>query len=175
MMARVKPVLVLSVIGLVAALLLALTNAVTVPLVKEAEARKEQEALLAVLPNAEGFERLELPENAPKTVVAVYRDTAKSGYVFRMETAGFAAGLKLVCGIDESGRVTGLATLATSETDGYGKKCTEDAYASQYIGEGASLDGVDAVSGATKTSRAYENAVKDAFKVFEILTEGGNG
>lgn len=173
-MTRVKPILVLSLIGLVAALLLALTNAVTAPLVLEAERRAEEAALLAVLPNAEGFDSVDVPENAPKTVTAVYRNTAGSGYVFRLETTGFAAGLKLVCGIDESGRVTGLSTLATNETDGYGKKCADTAYASQYIGEGASLDGVDAVSGATKSSVAYENAVKDAFRAFAILTEGGH-
>lgn len=172
-MKQCKPILVLVLISLSAALLLALTNALTAPEIAKEERRKEEEALSLVLPSATGFDTVALPENAPATVTAVYRAKNGAGYAVRIETAGFAGGLKLLFGIDGSGRLAGLSTLATSETDGYGKKCAEDSYSSQYIGKDATLSGVDAVSGATKSSKAYEKAAHDAFAVYALLTEGG--
>ena len=172
-MTRFKPILVLVLISLSAALLLALTNSLTAPEIAKEEARKEKEALLTVLPSATDFEALTLPENAPATVTAVYRAKNGTGYAVRIETAGFAGGLKLLFGIDENRRITGVSTLATNETDGYGKLCAEDAYASQFVGKGPSLSGVDAISGATKSSKAYESAARDAFLVYALLTEGG--
>ena len=171
-MTRFKPILVLVIISLSAALLLSLTNALTAPEIAKEEARKEKAALLLVLPNATDFETLSVPENAPATVTAVYRAENGAGYAVRIETAGFTSGLKLLFGIDRNGRITGLSTLATNETDGYGKLCAEDAYSSQYVGKDPSLSGVDAVSGATKSSKAYENAACDAFAVYALLTEG---
>ena len=173
-MKLIKPILVLAVISLSAALLLALTNALTAPEIAREEQRKESEALSLVLPSADGFESLTVPENAPATVSAVYRAKNGAGYAIRIETAGFSSGLKLLFGIDKDGRITGLSTLATNETDGYGKLCAEDAYASQYKGKDEALSGVDAVSGATKSSGAYKSAARDAFSLYKLLTEGGS-
>ena len=173
-MKNLKPILVLVLISLSAALLLALTNSFTAPEIAKEEKRKEEEALALVLPSATGFDTVEIPENAPATVTAVYRAKNGTGYAVRIETSGFSGGLKLLFGIDGSGRLAGLSTLATNETDGYGKKCAESGYSSQYIGKDASLSGIDAVSGATKSSKAYENAARDAFAVYELLTKGGS-
>ena len=172
-MKRIKPVLILVLISLSAALLLALTNSLTAPYIADAEREREEKALSLVLPAATGFESVAVPAGAPATVSAVYRAENGTGYAFRIETAGFAGGLKLLIGIDEGGRITGLSTLATNETDGYGKKCADSTYASQYEGKDASLSGVDAISGATKSSKAYESAARDAFSAYALLTEGG--
>ena len=42
----------------------------------------------------------------------------------------------------------------------------------RYIGKDAALDGVDAISGATITSTAYEKCVQDAFAAFDLVKEG---
>ncbi len=164
-----KPVLMLAVICFVASLLLAGTNALTAPIIADAEARAEAEALRAVMPDATGFVSEELCEDVPATVTAIYRAEGTDGYVFRLETAGFSTGLKILCGIGADGRITGVRTIASNETDGYGKICESAEYVGQYTGEDNTLSGVDGISGATKTTNGYENAIRDAFTAYSAV------
>jgi electron transport complex protein RnfG len=158
-----KPIFTLAAICLVASLLLAGTNALTAPRIAAEEARVEREALQAVIPTATAFHKEDLGTDLPATVTAVYRAEGADGYVFRLETSGFSTGLKILCAIGSDGKVIGVRTLSHNETDGYGKYCETDAYVSQYTGADSSLLGIDGISGATKTTVAYENAIRDAF------------
>ncbi len=166
---HLKPILTLAAICLAASLLLAGTNAITAPEIARAEAKAEAEALRAVMPDAMGFSKEEITDGIPDTVAAIYRAEGADGYVFRLETAGFSSGLKILCAIGMDGRILGVRTLAHNETDGFGKYCETDAYVSQYTGEDSSLAGVDGISGATKTTVAYENAIRDAFTAFAAV------
>ena len=61
-----------------------------------------------------------------------------------------------------------LLTLKHSETKGMGSKTTEEPFRSQFTGKDSSLEGVQAVSGATISSKAYLGAIGDAFTAWEI-------
>jgi electron transport complex protein RnfG len=50
-----------------------------------------------------------------------------------------------------------------------GSKITEEPFAGQFPGKDAALDGVDVISGATISSKAFISAVKDAFTAYEIV------
>jgi Na+-transporting NADH:ubiquinone oxidoreductase subunit NqrC len=39
----------------------------------------------------------------------------------------------------------------------------------EYVGKGKDLKGIDAISGATITSKAYMGGIRDAFEAFEIV------
>ncbi len=170
----VKCIAVLSLICLCTSLLLAVTNRVTAPVIEAAEAEAARAALAEVMPEGGTFEEIEKPADTPSVVTDIWK-ASNGGYVFRLSANGYAPGIIIMCGIGPDGRLTGVRTVSCNETAGYGKQCEEVWYQTQYTGKDASLEGVDNITGATKTSGAYRNAVKTAFETFAALTgkEGG--
>jgi electron transport complex protein RnfG len=165
----VLPILVLTVICLVITAALAITNSFTGPVIAEAAALRAEEARNAIIPEAEGFEKLTL-DGLPAAVTEVYKATNGIGYVIALTTAGYGGDMKILCGIDPDGFIIACRTLEQSETKGIGSKAI-DILERVLPGADITLDGVDAVSGATITSRAYMGAVRDAYSAFEIAKE----
>lgn len=163
----VLPVIVLTAICLVISAALALTNRVTEPIIIEAALLRAEAARVEVLPAADSFELMDLT-GLPETVTEVYEATNGVGYVFMITTTGYGGDLELICGIDADGNITATKTLAHAETAGLGSKVTEDDFKNQFSGKNSSMEGVSAISGATISSLAYINAIKDAFTAFEI-------
>lgn len=168
MMKSVKGTVVLVCICAVMAVLLALTNAVTAPVIRENQNAAANQALLEVMPDGEGFEKIEFDADAlPKTVTDVYREK-NGGYVISLTTTGYGSGMVIMCGIRADGTVSGAVCLTSSETLGY-----EKTFGAQFTDkDAAGVDAVDTVSGATKTTAAYKNAVKDALNAAIILGGG---
>ena len=164
----VTSTLVLVAICAVMAILLALTNSITAPIIKQNQEAAANEALLEVMPGGEGFEKMDLSAyELPATVTEVYKE-AKGGYVVTLTTAGYGSGFVIMCGVSADGTVTGTVCLASTETLGY-----EKTFGSNFIGkDAAGVEATDTVSGATKTTQAYKNAVKDALNTAIILGGG---
>ncbi len=152
----------------VMAVLLALTNALTAPIIEKNQNAAANQALLEVMPNGEGFESVAFDAEAlPKTVKEVYKEK-NGGYVFKLETAGYGTGFIIMCGINADGTVSGAVCLGSSETLGH-----EKTFGANFIGkDAAGVDAVDTISGATKTTEAYKGAVKDALNAAIILGGG---
>jgi electron transport complex protein RnfG len=92
--------------------------------------------------------------------------------VFFITTKGYGGDMKLVCGVKSDGTIEACKTLSHSETSGLGSKTAEDPYKSQYTGKNAdTLNEVDSISGATISSTAYINGIKDAMSAFEMIKE----
>jgi electron transport complex protein RnfG len=163
-------VVVLGAICLVIALALALVNNVTLPVITAAAAERAEQARIEVMPEADGFEELQL-EGLPESVTQVYRATNGTGYVFMLKTKGYGGDMELICGINSSGIITQTKTLEHSETAGLGAKTAENNYRFQYKGKDSTLSGVDSITGATVSSKAYKGAIQDAFKAFAIAKE----
>ena len=160
-----KSVIALVSICAVIALALAFTNSVTKGIIEENEKQAINESLLLVLPEGEEFEEIEFdPATGPSSVSSVYRE-AGGGYVFRLNATGYSSGMMILCGISADGRVSGSLCLSSGETLGY-EKTYGDAVKGATL---STVDGVDAVSGATKTTEGYRNAVKDALTAFSTL------
>ena len=169
----IKPVLVLVCICLVVTALLAYINSVTSPIIAKAEEEKTQQAMTEVLSEADSFEKLEIG-NLPERVTQAYSATNGVGYVFMLTTKGYGGDMKLICGMDADGVIEQCKTLSHAETSGLGSKTAEDPYRNQYCGKSAeTLGEVDAITGATISSNAYKNAIEDAFKAYDIVTEAG--
>ena len=160
-----KSIVVLVSICAVIAVLLAFTNEITAPIIEKNEKEAVTNALLKVMPNGEEFTPIDISlHTLPSTVVEAYREK-NGGYVFKLDTTGYAAGFVIMCGIDPDGAVSGAICLSSGETLGY-----EKSYGSWFVGKSASsIDVIDTVSGATKTTAAYKNAVKDAISAAAIL------
>lgn len=164
----IKSTVVLVGICAVMAILLAVTNALTAPIIAENQNAAANQALLQVMPNGEGFESVEFDaEKLPKTIKEVFKEK-NGGYVFNMETTGYGAGLLIMCGVNADGTVSGVVCLGSSETLGY-----EKTFGANFAGkDAAGVDAVDTISGATKTTAAFKGAVKDALNAAIILGGG---
>ena len=164
----VQSTLVLVAICAVMAVLLALTNSITAPIIKQNQDAAANEALLVVMPEGEGFEKMDVSSyTLPATVTEVYKE-ANGGYVVTLTTAGYGSGFVIMCGVSADGTVTGAVCLASTETLGY-----EKTFGERFTGkDAAGVDAVDTISGATKTSSAYKNAIKDALNTAIILGGG---
>lgn len=100
------------------------------------------------------------------------------GYIFNITTSkGYGGDIQLTVGIQSDGTVSGYSVLSISETAGLGMKAKEPAFYEQYQGKQAekfvvSKDGgdgepIDALSGATITSRAVTGAVNAALSYYQ--------
>ena len=108
------------------------------------------------------------------------------GYIFNITTSkGYGGDIQLTVGIQSDGTVTGVSFLSLSETAGLGMKAKEPSFYEQYVGKNptkfaVSKDGgdgeqIDALSGATITSRAVTGAVNAALGYYQnAFGQGGN-
>ena len=164
---------VLSTVALVSicavmAILLALTNFITAPIIKQNQEAAANKALLEVMPDGKEFEKVEFDATAlPKTISEVYKEKS-GGYVFKLTTAGYDSGFIIMCGVNADGTISGAVCLEANETLG-----KEKTYGNEFVGkDSAGVDMTDTISGATKTTTAYKNAVKDAINASVILGGG---
>ncbi|MBQ9155693.1 MAG: RnfABCDGE type electron transport complex subunit G [Eubacterium sp.] len=112
------------------------------------------------------------------------------GYIFNVTTSkGYGGDIQLTVGIQADGTVNGYSVLSIGETAGLGMHANdkgEGSWGTQFNekqvesfdvvkdGSGASDDAkIDAISGATITSKAVTGAMNSCIAYFETL-EGGN-
>ncbi len=165
---NIKSVISLTVICIVTSILLAITNKLTGPVIAKQEASAVNDALTVVLPNGEDFQSVDITKyKLPSTITEAYSEK-NGGYVFKMQTTGYDVGFVILCGIDKDGVVNGSTTISSKETLGYEKTYGVE-LKDKTLGN---IDSVETIAGATKTTSAYKNAVKDALNSFVILNGG---
>lgn len=164
----VSPIVGLVAICLVISLALAFTNLITAPIIAKAEAEAAEQARMEVLPQADHFTLVET-EDLPDTVTEVYKADNGAGYVFMLSVKGYGGKMALICGIDSDGKITGCRTLSHAETAGLGSKTAEEGFYSRFDGKDASLEGVDTITGATISSKAYIGGIEAAFAAFDMV------
>ena len=164
----IKCVLALTVICSVIAVLLALTNFITAPIIEKNQAAAANQALLVVMPDGGEFTELDITEyELPASITNAYRES-NGGYVLQMNVSGYASNMIIMCGIDANGVVTGTTCLSSGETMGF-----EKTYGANLVGKTVSdIDAVDTIGGATKTTSGYKGAVRDALNAAVILGGG---
>ncbi len=168
-----KSIIVLVSVCLFIALCMAAINTVTAPRIAEANERAEQEALAAVLPENGGFEKLEL-EGLPQTVSAVYADLDGEGYVAMLTVKGYDSSKPMSVAVGFTGEcvITSVKVISASgETSGIGSKVSLPEFTEQFNQKTEVLEGVDAISGATISSSALINAVRDSFAAIDAAKE----
>jgi len=165
------PILVLTLICIVVSGALALMNNATSPLITTAAAGRAEEAMNANIPNATGFERIETGSvnGFPASVREVYKTTNDVGYIFIVVQNGFSGDITIICGIDPEGRIIGVSTLSHTETKGIGTIIEQASFLDTFIDKDNKLEGVDTVTGATISTRAFIKAVKDVHEAFELV------
>jgi electron transport complex protein RnfG len=166
--------MILGIICLAATLVLAVTYEITKPKIEAQLKNEESAALKEILPGADTFKE--------KSIDGIeYFDAMKSGslvgYCIRVVANGYSGYIRIVVGIDRSGLIKGVQVLEQYETPGLGSKITEvkqgekDAwFLRQFKGKSASTvtlkKDVDAITGATISSSAVTNAIRETVTDF---------
>lgn len=177
----IGPTAILTVIVAVVTVLLVLTNGATEAQIAELQAASEEEAKMEVLAEADGF--TEATVNVDGTDYTYFEATNGAGYVFTASYKGYGGPVVCMIGISANGEVTGVKLTDQNETPGLGQKALNASFTDQYKGE-IPADGkfdvikddpngeINAIAGATITSRAVTNSVDTAIDIFNVVTGG---
>lgn len=160
--------LTLGIICLAATLVLAVTYEVTKPKIEEQLKTEEQDALKIVMPQADSFNEKVLDGIE---YFEAFKDKNLIGYCVRVVGGGYTGYIRIITGIDPAGAIQGVEILEHNETPGLGAKINEIKpgemepwFLKQFKGKSARTIAVkkdiDAITGATISSRAVTDAIR---------------
>lgn len=119
--------------------------------------------MLALLPGSTSFTE-EAYEGEDANIKAVYR--ADNGCVIMTSTYGYASDVVMLIGVDNDGDVKGVVVREMAETYGLGANALSDVdFLAQFLwteGDAEVGTNVDAITGATVTSKAVTRSVNSA-------------
>lgn len=183
----IKPALILFIICVIITGALAAVYQVTAPIIAEREELDKIAALQVVLPDASGFEPALLAADlsakgiqVPATVQAIYpgtKDGTAVGVVVEVAPRGYGGAVRMLVGVTVDGLLTSVKIMAQNETPGLGTKAADPEFIDQYkalpvdttlqvVKTGSTKQGeINAISGATITSRAVTLGVSEALKL----------
>ena len=170
--------------------LLGLVNMVTEDKIAAINWENTQTAMKAVVSDPENAEFSEAMEPtsdmtaaasaAGGTLDSVYEVLVggeSAGYAIKVVASGSQGNIEMMVGVDAEGTVTGVSIVKNSETSGIGSRVmeNENGVLDQFIGKSAA-DGtltvgknVDAISGATVSSRGVTTGVNAALAVAGVM------
>lgn len=188
---KVKAILIpavsLLVICVVVTALLGVTNRVTAPKIEQLAAETEAAAKQAVLTDAATFseeKQIEKDGNTYTYYEGFSAEGVSAGYVFRTSAKGYGGDISVMVGVKADGTVAGVNILSISETAGLGMNAKNESFLSQFLGKsgtvgvlknGSSETEIQALTGATITSKAMASAVNQALALFEAVGGAQNG
>ena len=184
----IKLTVTLFVTCVIVAGLLGLVNSVTEGPIAEKNKTKTAAAIQEVLPEMEGSpavveltdEMTAAASGAGATITEASEAQACGsviGYALKIVASGSQGNIEMMVGVDAEGAVTGVSIVKNSETSGIGSKVmsNENGVLDQFIGKSAA-DGtlsvgknVDAISGATVSSRGVTTGVNAALAVAGVM------
>ena len=132
--------------------------------IASANARKEHLYMMrTLLPGSETF-TLETYTGEDANIRRIHK--AENGYVIETATEGYAGQIVMMIGVSNDGKVKGLVVRDIHETYGLGNEAlTNWQFLSQYLntqGDAQVGENVDAITGATVTSKAITRCVNSA-------------
>ena len=174
-----KPIIVLLSICIVIPLALSLTNELTAERIAELQAENE-EATMAKLIKADNFEeRTFIGKQGNFDFHIASTDGDTKGYIFVTSAKGYGGDVSVMTAVDPDGKVIEVSILdASNETPGLGQNVTKEKFYSQFKGKESGIkvvksgvaageNEVNAVTGASISSKAVNSAVNKALEQFE--------
>ena len=157
------PMIVLVAICVVIGAAMAAINMLTAPKIAEEQHKKEQEALSVVVPNNQGFDEIELKKEY-ESVVSLYADKGSDAIAVMLSVKGYDASnpMSVAVGFDGDGKIIKCSVISCSgETKGIGSKVSNEDFLARFVGK-SDVSGVDTISGATISSKAFKTAIDEA-------------
>ncbi|MDD5098000.1 MAG: RnfABCDGE type electron transport complex subunit G [Candidatus Omnitrophica bacterium] len=164
---------ILGLICVLAAGLLAGVNALTRVKIADQAKAEEQAALKEVMPQAAKF----TPVGQAEEVLyykAFDSDDQLVGFIFKASEKGYSSVIQTLAGMNLQGVISAIKVISQNETPGLGMRITENKFTGQFKNQDtASLSGVQAITGATISSRAVmDSVIKKAQVIKELIKNG---
>lgn len=165
-------------ISAVAALALGATDQLTAPKIEEISIQANNEARQIVLPQATEFKKIEgIEQGIISEVYSGNENGEVVGYTVKTLPSGYGGEMEVIVGISSEGKITGVNIGSHAETPGLGSKAADDEFKGQYEeknaeplevvkGKVTSENQIQAISGATITSKAVTDGVNAAIEIF---------
>jgi len=176
-------ILSLVIVALISGASLGFMNELTKGPKEEAKRLKQVEAIKSVLPeitNDPFTEKMTVAVEGQKDSLVFFpgkKNDAYSGMAISTFTyAGYSGLIKIMVGFNMEGDIINVSVLDQKETPGLGTKMTSEPFVKQFIGKNPgkfnmkpTKDGgeIDALTGATITTRAYCEALQLAYDSFK--------
>lgn len=144
-----------------------------------AEIQAQQEILTQAMPQAAVGAETPYRAAGAMSIIAGYDDGGHLlGYCVEVQSQGFGGPITMTVGVDLNGAVTGVAVSSHSETGRVGTRAMTPAVLARYVGRSGTIrtsgpNSVDAVSGATATSKAITAGVNRALNIVANLDTSG--
>ena len=175
----VKPVVTLAIIALVVSSALVFTYNLT----KSDESAVSEEVQAAVNDLlGEGGEQVEFDAAAfeENKLQTVFKDASGQKLALVVTPKGYGGDIEMVVAVDKDGKITGTRVTAQTETPDLGSRITEEEFQKQFVGKIGELTAVkngtakgegeiDAIAGATISSKGFTDGVNKALAAFEQL------
>ena len=145
----------------------------------QAATQTQQELLDQVMPMAATRTETPYTANGALSITAGYSaDNKLVGYCVEVQSHGFGGMITMVVGVDLDGKVTGVAITDHKENNGVGTEAMTPGALQRYVGRSGTLhtsgyNSVEAVSGATATSKALTAGVSRALAIVANLDPEG--
>ena len=126
------------------------------------------------------YQSMEVPDygDMPVSAYKVYNGDILLGYCIEVAPSGFGGEISMMVGFEADRRIKGVSIVSLNETPGLGAKVKDSGYLSQYIGKEGALvlkQDVDAIAGATISSRAVLDGVNRATEILNaVMGSGGD-
>ena len=125
--------------------------------------KTELKVMQTLLPDSTTFEKEEY-SGEDDNIVSVHK--GETGYVIETKVYGYADDIRIMVALTLEGSVRGIMVLEMHETFGLGLNALRDhKFLSQFFGSSEQMqvgDTIDAITGATVTSKAITKAVNSA-------------
>lgn len=170
----IKITLSLVVIFIAAGLVMGGTYKVTSPVKFKAEKKEKEEALREMAPDATDPIQAAGTWESHGKPYEYYAATANGkpvAYIASTAGKGYSSYVKMLISLDRDMKIRNVKILGHGETPGLGDQIEEKGFISQFSGKSLSQivlvktetnENIQAISGATISSRAVTNGVKDA-------------
>lgn len=162
---------ILSLICIVAAGLLGGVNSLTKSrIIAQAQAQEEQ-SLKEVLPEGEIFKPIKIKDEI--VYYDVFDKTEKlCGVAFKVSSKGYSSTIEAMVGMLKDGTISAVKILSQNETPGLGTQVAEEKFIGQFKNR-LDLSTVQAITGATISSKAVINSVEKKAKEIQGLIKNG--
>ncbi|MCL2774261.1 MAG: FMN-binding protein [Oscillospiraceae bacterium] len=182
-----KTAAILGIITLATALILAILNSLTAPVITKELEEEQQDAVTNLFGGGiyaeklTGYEEIYSDFDSPVTeVLTVKKDGTDEiiGYCVTVIPHGFGGAMNMLVAVNPDDTVKDTEIVSMSETAGLGTKIDGASFKDQFIGKtkditvGGIANSIDTIAGATISSKAFLNGVNSALAVLnEILSE----
>lgn len=179
-----KPVIVLLCICIIIPLALSVTNYITKDAIAS-NSEKSRNETMARLVDADSFEE---STSGEATYYTAYKDKSAVAFIYINQAMGYGGAVEVMTVFDIDGSIKAVDILdASNETPGLGQNVTKKSFYPQYSGKKGEIsvvkngadeeaNEINAVTGATISSKAVTAAVNEAVKQFnETMIVGMSG